>query len=120
MVHDPLSLLDALMVALSGFVIVFIMLAVLWGIIMLVSRAVTGVERSPAAAPAPAPQSTPAPAPIPASAPAAASAAPAVQTPPQVALEGVSEPEAACVMAIVSYETGIPLDELVFKSIKAV
>ena len=114
MVHDPLSLLDALMVALSGFVIVFIMLAVLWGIIMLVSRAVTGVERSPAAAPAPAPQ--PAPAPIPASAPAA----PAVQTPPQVVLEGVSEPEAACVMAIVSHETGIPLDELVFKSIKAV
>lgn len=118
MVHDPLSLLDALMVALSGFVIVFIMLAVLWGIIMLVSRAVTGVERSPAAAPAPAPQ--PAPAPIPASAPAAAPAAPAVQTPPQVVLEGVSEPEAACVMAIVSHETGIPLDELVFKSIKAV
>ena len=119
MVHDPLSLLDALMVALSGFVIVFIMLAVLWGIIMLVSRAVTGVERSPAAAPAPvAPQSTPAP--IPVSAPAAAPAAPAVQTPPQVVLEGVSEPEAACVMAIVSYETGIPLDELVFKSIKAV
>lgn len=120
MVHDPLSLLDALMVALSGFVIVFIMLAVLWGIIMLVSRAVTGVERSPAAAPAPAPQPTPAPAPIPASAPAAAPAAPAVQTPPQVVLEGVSEPEAACVMAIVSHETGIPLDELVFKSIKAV
>lgn len=118
MVHDPLSLLDALMVALSGFVIVFIMLAVLWGIIMLVSRAVTGVERSPAAAPAPAPQ--PAPAPIPVSAPAAAPAAPAVQTPPQVVLEGVSEPEAACVMAIVSHETGIPLDELVFKSIKAV
>ena len=118
MVHDPLSLLDALMVALSGFVIVFIMLAVLWGIIMLVSRAVTGVERSPAAAPAP--QPTPAPAPIPASAPAAAPAAPAVQTPPQVVLEGVSEPEAACVMAIVSHETGIPLDELVFKSIKAV
>lgn len=119
MVHDPLSLLDALMVALSGFVIVFIMLAVLWGIIMLVSRAVTGVERSPAAAPAPV-ASQPAPAPIPASAPAAAPAAPAVQTPPQVVLEGVSEPEAACVMAIVSHETGIPLDELVFKSIKAV
>jgi len=28
--------------------------------------------------------------------------------------------EAACVMAIVSHETGIPLDQLVFKSIKAV
>ena len=39
---------------------------------------------------------------------------------PQVKLEGVSEVEAACVMAIVSHETGIPLDQLVFKSIKAV
>ena len=54
MVQDPLSVLDALMVALSGFVIVFIMLAVLWGIIVIVSRAVTGVEHH-AAAPAPAP-----------------------------------------------------------------
>ena len=57
MVHDPLGILDALMIAVSGFFIVFLMLAVLWGII---------------------------------------------------------------VMAIVSHETGIPLDELVFKSIKAV
>ena len=54
MVQDPLSLLDALMVALSGFVIVFIMLALLWGIIAVVSRAVSGVEHRPAAAPAPA------------------------------------------------------------------
>ena len=35
-------------------------------------------------------------------------------------LEGIDETQAACVMAIVSHETGIPLDELVFKSIKAV
>ena len=57
-------------------------------------------------------------------APAAPKAAPAaapVPAPvPQVKLEGVSEVEAACVMAIVSHETGIPLDQLVFKSIKAV
>ena len=44
MVQDPLSILDALMVALSGFIIVFIMLAVLWGVIVVISRAVTGVE----------------------------------------------------------------------------
>ena len=49
MVQDPLSVLDALMVALSGFVIVFIMLAVLWGFIVIVSRAVTGVEHHAAA-----------------------------------------------------------------------
>ena len=53
-------------------------------------------------------------------APVAAPAAPAPAPAPQVKLEGVSEVEAACVMAIVSHETGIPLDQLVFKSIKAV
>ena len=104
MVHDPLGILDALMIAVSGFFIVFLMLAVLWGIIVIVSRAVgaiagKGSEAAPAAAPAPAP--------VPA-APAA------------VVLEGIDETQAACVMAIVSHETGIPLDELVFQSIKAV
>ena len=107
MVHDPLGVLDALMIAVSGFFIVFLMLAVLWGIIVIISRAVTalaGKEQQSAAAPA-------APAPAPAPAPAA---------PAAVVLEGIDETQAACVMAIVSHETGIPLDELVFKTIKAV
>ena len=105
MVHDPISVLDALMIALSGIVIVFIMLALLWGVIAVISR-VMGVLEKYTAHPAPAaaaPAAAPAPAPV-----------------PQVKLEGVSEVEAACVMAIVSHETGIPLDQLVFKSIKAV
>ena len=109
MVHDPLGVLDALMIAVSGFFIVFLMLAVLWGIIVIISRAVTalaGKEQQSAAAPA-----APAPAPTPAPAPAA---------PAAVVLEGIDETQAACVVAIVSHETGIPLDELVFKSIKAV
>ena len=100
------------MIAVSGFFIVFLMLAVLWGIIVIISRAVTalaGKEQQSAAAPA-----APAPAPVPA-APAPVPAAPAA-----VVLEGIDETQAACVMAIVSHETGIPLDELVFKSIKAV
>ena len=107
MVHDPLGVLDALMIAVSGFFIVFLMLAVLWGIIVIISRAVTalaGKEQQSATAPA-------APAPAPAPAPAA---------PAAVVLEGIDETQAACVMTIVSHETGIPLDELVFKSIKAV
>ena len=112
MVQDPLSLLDALMVALSGFVIVFIMLALLWGIIIVISRAVSGVEHRAAPAMANAPTA------VPAAAVPAAPAAPAAV--PQVVLEGIDETQAACVMAIVSHETGIPLDQLVFKSIKAV
>ena len=112
MVQDPLSLIDALMVALSGFVIVFIMLALLWGIIIVISRAVSGVEHRAA------PAMANAPAAVPAAAVPAAPAAPAAV--PQVVLEGIDETQAACVMAIVSHETGIPLDQLVFKSIKAV
>ena len=111
MVHDPISVLDALMIALSGLVIVFIMLALLWGVIAVISRMMGVLEKHTAH-----------PASVSAAAPAAAApaAAPAPAPVPQVKLEGVSEVEAACVMAIVSHETGIPLDQLVFKSIKAV
>lgn len=111
MVHDPISVLDALMIALSGIVIVFIMLALLWGVIAVISRVMGVFEKHTAH-----------PASVSAAAPAAAApaAAPAPAPAPQVKLEGVSEVEAACVMAIVSHETGIPLDQLVFKSIKAV
>ena len=111
MVHDPISVLDALMIALSGIVIVFLMLALLWGVIAVISR-VMGVLEKHTAHPASVSAAAPA-----AAAPAAAPAPAPVQ---QVKLEGVSEVEAACVMAIVSHETGIPLDQLVFKSIKAV
>ena len=107
MVHDPISVLDALMIALSGIVIVFLMLALLWGVIAVISRVMGVLEKHTAH-----------PASVSAAAPAAPAAAPAPV--PQVKLEAVSEVEAACVMAIVSHETGIPLDQLVFKSIKAV
>lgn len=111
MVHDPISVLDAFMIALSGIVIVFIMLALLWGVIAVISRVMGVLEKHTAH-----------PASVSAAAPAAAApaAAPAPAPAPQVKLEGISEVEAACVMAIVSHETGIPLDQLVFKSIKAV
>ena len=111
MVHDPISVLEALMIALSGIVIVFLMLALLWGVIAVISRVMGALEKHTAH-----------PASVSAAAPAAAApaAAPAPAPAPQVKLEGVSEVEAACVMAIVSHETGIPLDQLVFKSIKAV
>ena len=42
MVHDPISVLDALMIALSGIVIVFLMLALLWGVIAVISRVMGG------------------------------------------------------------------------------
>lgn len=107
MIKGAISPLEAVMVALSGIVIVFIMLALLWGVIIVISRVIGGREKKtvPAAA---------------AAVPAPTTAAPAPAPVPQVELQGIDETQAACVMAIVSYETGIPLDELVFKSIKAV
>lgn len=107
-----MSVVTALIIAVSGFAIVFMMLALLWGAIVVVSKVLTMIlAKKQPAAPA---VSAPAPA------PAAAPAAPAGGVyGGEVALIDVDEKTAACIMAIVSDETGIPLSELVFKKIKA-
>lgn len=106
---------ESFLIAISGIVIVFIMLAILCLFIPLISRCVQFFERrgkksAPAAKPA-------APAPAPQAAPAAAPAGGTYGG--EVALIDVDEKTAACIMAIVSHETGIPLSELIFKKIKA-
>ena len=61
MVHDPISVLDALMIALSGIVIVFLMLALLWGVIAVISRVMGVLEKHtahPASVSAAAPAAT--------------------------------------------------------------
>ncbi len=116
MVKDPLSLLDSLVVAISGFVIVFIMLAVLWGIIIVISKAVGSMSK-PSPAPAPTAASAPAPAPVKKPEPEL----PLVPLVPEIDIgQGISEAQAACIMAIVCSETDIPLDQLIFRSIKEV
>lgn len=99
-----------LIVALVGIVIVLVELGILAVLIQGISkivRALEGAVSKKSAAPAAA---APAPAAAPAVAPAALSAG--------VQLVGVDEPTAAVVMAIVSNESGIPLNRLSFKSIK--
>ncbi len=105
-----LSLVEALLVALSGIVTVFIMLAVLCIMIPVISKVVSSIEGKSAPAPAAAP-----------AAPAAAAPAPVPggTYTGEVALLGCDEKTAAMVMAIVSHETGIPLDQLIFHKIKA-
>ncbi|MBO4991108.1 MAG: OadG family protein [Firmicutes bacterium] len=101
------SVVEAVLIAISGILVVFMMLAILSVVITAISRFST--EK---------PKSTPAAAEV-SEAPAAA----AVQDVPYggtVKLLNVDEKTAACVMAIVSHETQIPLNQLVFKSIKAV
>lgn len=99
-----------LIVALVGIVIVLVELGILAVLIQGISkivRALEGAVSKKSAVPAAA-------APAPAAAPVAAPAAPSAG----VQLVGVDEPTAAVIMAIVSNESGIPLNRLSFKSIK--
>lgn len=111
-----LSPLEAILVAICGFLTVFLMLAVLWLMIVLISKVVAklpGAQKKPAVAAA-APAPAPAPVETPVSPPVNATFG------GEVKLVGVDEKTAACIMAIVSHETNIPLDQLVFRRIKAI
>lgn len=104
---------ESFLIAISGIVIVFIMLAVQCAFIPLISRCVQMVESRGRKA-APAKSAAPA-APVPQAAPEPAGGTYGGE----VMLIDVDEKTAACIMAIVSHETGIPLSELIFKKIKA-
>ena len=95
---------ESFLIALSGMVIVFLMLAILCLFIPVISKCVRFFEKR---------RQKPEPV-----RPAPAAAQQAGVWGGEVALIGVDEKTAACVMAIVSHETGIPLSELNFKQIK--
>lgn len=105
-----MSIGRALIIAVSGFMVVFLMLCLLWFIIVVINKVTTSLEGSKKQE-APVPAETSA-APAPAAVNDAAYGG-------EVALYDVDEKTAACIMAIVSDETKIPLSELIFKSIKA-
>ena len=103
-----MDVISALLIALSGIVIVFIMLVGLCLIIPIISKVVQKIQKKPQAVPVE--ESI--------TAPAASPAIGAVGG--EVILVDVDEKTAACIMAIVSHETGIPLNELIFHKIKAI
>lgn len=102
---------EALLIALVGFCTVFAMLLFLILVIKVISAVVQALEH----------RSSPATA----AAPAAAAAAPAPEAEPTTPWDGklqlidCDEETAACIMAIISEETDIPLDELQFRRIAA-
>lgn len=113
---------EVLLIAASGIAIVFLVLAILCLMIPVVSRLVRAFteelapqvqeqEKKSVVAVEPAEPITP------------VVETPAVTEPVtyggNIVLVDVDEKTAACVMAIVSHETGIPLSELIFKKIKA-
>lgn len=123
--EDGISIGEALNVSVTGMIVVLLILALLSVLVLLLSKAVRSVEKEaktvkhkadekPASAPKAAPAAAPVAAPAPAVTPTP-SAAPA-----SVDLFDVDEKSAAVIMAIVSNESGIPLNRLQFKSIKAI
>lgn len=110
---------DTLKTSGVGFVIVLVVLAFIAVLIMMISKAfnkVTGAGKKNESKPVSPAEASPS-APV---AAATASAAPvaAPATPGYLRLEGVSEANAAVIMALVSHQTGIPLNRLAFSSIK--
>ncbi len=105
-----MSIGRALIIAVSGFSVVFLMLCILWFIIVIINKVTTSLEGKAA------PET---PAAAPAKAPAKAEAPQAGTFGGEIALYDVDEKTAACIMAIISDETKIPLSQLVFKSIRA-
>lgn len=122
--ENGITIGEALNVSVTGMIVVLLILALLSVLVLLLSKAVRAVEggaktkSKKTAEPAPtAPKATTAAAPVAVPVPAAAASVPA-QT--SVDLYDVDEKSAAVIMAIVSKESGIPLNRLQFKSIKAI
>ncbi len=121
-----LGLLDAGVIALLGYAVVFFGLILLMIVVMALGRAFTS-KGNTVAAPAAAPVAAPAPvaaAPAPVAAPVAAPAPTVDQAAPgsagKLKLHDVEPKTAAMLMAIVANKMGKPLNELRFISIKEV
>ena len=99
------------LIALLGYVVVFVGLIALMVVVIVVGKIMVA-KKSKAAAPVAAPAAAPAAKPV------LAAAAPG--TAGEVKLFDVADKEAAMLMAIVANKLGKPLNELRFKSIKEV
>ena len=108
---DNIGILDAGVIALLGYAVVFFGLILLMGVVTVMGKIFMAKDAKAAAA---------------APAPAAAPAAPAVEAPKapgsagQLKLHDVEPKTAAMIMAIVADKMGKPLNELRFISIKEV
>ena len=108
---ENIGILDAGVIALLGYAVVFFGLILLMGVVIAMGKLFQAKEAKAAAA---------------APAPAAAPAAPAVEAPKapgsagQLKLHDVEPKTAAMIMAIVADKMGKPLNELRFISIKEV
>ena len=116
-----LTMSETLLVAVAGIIVVILELALITVLILGISKIMRSIESKlsggndelPEATVTPVPVSSPSPAAAPAAAPVAYAAG-------SVQLIDVDEPTAAVVMALVSNQSGIPLERLSFKSIRGI
>ena len=108
---DNIGILDAAVVAVLGYSVVFFGLILLMGVIIIMGKAFMAKDKKAAAAAAAAPAPAVAP---------AAEPVPAPGTAGKLKLHDVEPKTAAMIMAIVADKMGKPLNELRFISIKEV
>ena len=114
---DNIGILDAAVVALLGYAVVFFGLILLMGVIIIMGKAFMAQDKKAAAKAAAAKEIL---ASVPVAAPAAAESPAAPGTAGQLKLHDVEPKTAAMIMAIVANKMGKPLNELRFISIKEV
>ena len=114
---DNIGILDAAVVAVLGYAVVFFGLILLMGVIIIMGKAFTAQEKKAAAKAAAAKEIL---ASVPVAAPAAVDSPAAPGTAGQLKLHDVEPRTAAMIMAIVADKMGKPLNELRFISIKEV
>ncbi|MDD5953955.1 MAG: OadG family protein [Firmicutes bacterium] len=115
---DDIGILDAGIVALLGYAVVFFGLILLMLVVMALGKVFMARQSRPVQKKAPAPAAAPAAAPVAAPAEAPVVAAPGSAGP--VKLYDTPPKTAAMIMAIVADQMGKPLNELRFISIKEV
>lgn len=111
-----LTMPETLLIAVAGIIVVMLELALLTVLILGLSKIMRSIESKLGKSSLPEAPAAPAAAPVAAPTPAPAAAVPAMAG---IQLTDVDEPTAAVIMAIISNESGIPLERLSFKSIKA-
>ncbi len=105
---------EALLISLCGFVTVFLLLLFLIVVIKVITAVIVSLQGKDKKSAAPAAQTAAPAAPTPAK-----EEKPSKPWDGKLQLIDVDEETAACIMAIISDETDIPLDELQFRRIQA-
>ena len=117
--NDFLTMPETMFVAIAGIIVVLLELAILAVLIVFLSKIFRAIEsRVSSSSAASTPEVAPAETPVAAPAPAVSVSAPAYTVPGGLRLIDTDERTAAVVMALVSDQSGIPLENLYFKSIR--